>query len=340
MLIFKFMKTLVTGGAGFIGSHTVDAILKQGHDVTVVDNFFSGREKNLNNAKDFAKQNGRTLDIIKGDISDPIMWKNLPKVDAVFHIAAQTSVTASVKESDRDFAWNIQAAKYLCDYIRQKGVRFLLYTNTAGALYGAANEIPTPEVHPLHPTSLYGATKSFLETYVRALAESLKMEKTWSNDPSSNNYFSWGSLRLGNVYGPRQITKGEAGVVPIFIEKFISHQEPTIFGTGKETRDYVHVDDVVFALMTVFSLQQKQKIDEAYNVGTGKETSTQQVFDLVKSALGDKTRTSKAQYQDLRPGELEKSCLNIDKISKLGWKPRWNFSDGVPQTVEFYLNDR
>jgi UDP-glucose 4-epimerase len=333
------MKILVTGGAGFIGSHIVDALLKRKHDVIVVDNFYSGREKNLLNAKKIAHEKNVELSIVKADISNEKTWKELPSTQAIFHIAAQTSVTASVLESDRDFSWNILAAKYLVEYIKKNRTNYLLYSNTAGALYGIPEVIPTNETQPLHPICPYGATKSFLETYIRALTESLKMEKKWSNDPSSQHYFSWASLRLGNVYGPRQITKGEAGVVPIFIEKLFSQESPTIFGSGKETRDYVHVDDVVSAFMTVFERQQKEKVDEAFNVGTSIGTQTQDVFKNVLLSMKDKTTVKEPKHSSLRPGELEKSCLDISKLKKLGWSPAWSFEKGVNQTVQFYLEN-
>jgi UDP-glucose 4-epimerase len=331
------MKALVTGGAGFIGSHIVDALLKKRHDVVVVDNFYSGREKNLSDAKKIAQEMNVELTIVKADISLEKTWKELPSVQAIFHIAAQTSVTASVLESDRDFSWNILAAKYLVEFIKKNKIQFLLYSNTAGALYGVPEVIPTNETQPLHPICPYGATKSFLETYIRALTESLKMDNKWSNDSTKANYFSWASLRLGNVYGPRQITKGEAGVVPIFIEKLFSQEVPTIFGSGKETRDYVHVHDVVSAFMTVFEKQQKGKVDEAFNVGTGVATQTHDVFQNVLKNMKDKTTIKEAKHASLRPGELEKSCLDVSKLKKLGWTPSWDFEKGVSQTVKVYL---
>ena len=331
------MRTLVTGGAGFIGSHTVDALLSCGHEVTVLDNFFSGREKNLTTARKLAKERNLVLTVVDGDVSDPVTWKKLPAFEAIFHIAAQTSVTASVKESDRDFLWNVSSAKYLCDFIRNSGTKYLVYTNTAGALYGAAETVPTPETSPLHPTSPYGATKSFLETYMRALSQSLKMEEVWSSVPENKTYFTWASLRLANVYGPRQITKGEAGVVPIFIEKFLSNDQPTIFGTGGETRDYVHVADVVAALMLAFSFQQKRAVDDAFNVGTGVETSTQSVFDHVRKAVGPRTKIHSPLFSPLRPGELTRSCLNTEKIKTLGWAPTHKFATGVEETTVHYI---
>lgn len=332
------MKVLVTGGAGFIGSHLVDALLKKNHQILVLDNFYSGREKNLADAKVYAQKHKLGFEVLTGDTADKHVWSVIPHVDAVFHVAAQTSVTVSVQDRDKDFAWNIVAAKNLIDFILEKKVRHLIYTNTAGALYGVPSEIPTPETHTIYPTSPYGATKSFLETYVRALSVSLKMERTLSNSPNDKNYFSWASLRLGNVYGPRQMTKGEAGVVPIFIEKFLAGTAPVIFGSGNETRDYVHVEDVVSAHMKIFELQQGQAIDDSYNVGTGVETKTREVFDSVKSALHDKAKGVHQPTQSpLRPGELEKSCLDIRKLKKLGWTPTWDFKSGVEQTVKEYL---
>ncbi len=231
------MRIIITGGAGFIGSNIVDALVNDKNDVVIFDNFYSGRKKNLLNAESIAAKNKTQFEIIEGDISLSSDWKKIPPADAIFHIAAQTSVTASVKERDKDFAWNINASKNLIEFLLDKNVKYLLYSNTAGALYGVPTEFPTPETHSVYPTSPYGATKSFLETYIRALSTSLKSEGTWSDSINDKNYFSWSSLRLGNVYGPRQITKGEAGVVPIFIEKFFSNKAPFIFGTGNETRD-------------------------------------------------------------------------------------------------------
>lgn len=331
------MKTLVTGGAGFIGSHIVDALLDEGHDVFIIDNYFSGRDKNLDHAKKKAVEKNLQLETFDADISNALIWSKVPPVQAVFHAAAQTSVTASVKESHRDFSWNVLSSKFIIDFMRANGVKYFLYTNTAGALYGVPHEIPTSEDHTIHPTSPYGATKSFFETYIRALTISLKSEGVYSNNPKDPNYFSWASLRLGNVYGPRQITKGEAGVVPIFIEKFLENSTPTIFGNGKETRDYIHVSDVVSAFMHIFKLQQQLPIDDSFNVGTGEETQTQLVFDLVKESLHSKTTVAKANYSSLRPGELERSCLNISKLKKLGWSPKWLFKEGVKDTVNKYL---
>lgn len=332
------MKVLVTGGAGFIGSHMVDALLTAGHHVFVVDNYFSGRDRNLDNAKKIAKAKGLALETLDADISNALIWSKIPPVDAIFHTAAQTSVTASVKESHRDFSWNVLACKFIIDFIRLHSVKYFLYTNTAGALYGVPTIIPTPEDHTLYPTAPYGATKSFLETYLRALTISLKSEKTLSDDPNSENYFSWASLRLGNVYGPRQITKGEAGVVPIFIEKILAKQNPIIFGKGTETRDYVHVADVVSAFMHIFEMQQKAPVDDSFNVGTSEETTTNDVYNFVKKNMpAELTSSIQAEYSLLRPGELEKSCLNINKLKKTGWAPKWKFSEGVAQTVKHYL---
>ncbi|MEZ4814825.1 MAG: GDP-mannose 4,6-dehydratase [Bdellovibrionota bacterium] len=331
------MKTLVTGGAGFIGSHLVDTLLEDGHHVFVVDNYYSGRDKNLDQARKIAARKNLQLETFDADISNALIWSKVPAVDAVFHTAAQTSVTVSVKESHRDFSWNVLASKFIIDYMRANSVKHFLYTNTAGALYGVPSQIPTPETHTLYPTSPYGATKSFFETYIRALTVSLKSEGVYSNKPQDHNYFTWASLRLGNVYGPRQITKGEAGVVPIFIEKLLANSTPTIFGSGKETRDYVHVADVVSAFMHIFKLQQQSPIDDAYNVGTGQETQTQEVFEYVKNNMQGKTQTDKSICAPLRPGELERSCLDISKLKKLGWSPLWSFKDGVKDTVEHYL---
>ena len=341
---------VVTGGAGFIGSHLVDALLALNHHVTVIDDLSTGRESNLDSAKKQAAEKKLRLEIIKGSISDPKVWEKLPRHDGIFHMAAQTSVTVSVKDPDLDFNSNILSAKLLINWLRSKKVRTLVYANTAGALYGQAQHFPTDERHPLKPLSPYGATKAFTESYLGALGRALKDLKEWSDDPAAENYFSWAALRLGNVYGDRQYPKGEAGVLPIFIETICEGKAPTIFGDGAKTRDYVHVRDVVSAFVTAFQKLQTKPLDECFNVATGVETRDIDVFDHIIEALHARAGTPGAsarvknslsikepKFAGIRAGEVVRSLLDVNKIEAyLGWKPTVDFAKGVVETVNNY----
>jgi UDP-glucose 4-epimerase len=341
------MKVVVTGGAGFIGSHLVDALLEKGCDVTVIDDLSSGREGNLEKA--FAKKSPK-VELIKGNISDAKIWEKLPAHDALFHLAAQTSVTASVENPDHDFDSNVNSFRHIVKWIRKNKVRVLVYTNTAGAMYGAASTFPTDERHAMAPLCPYGATKTFPELYIGSLARALKASGDWSSLPSDANYFSWASLRLGNVYGPRQITKGEAGVIPIFIETIAQGKTPTIFGDGRKTRDYVYVRDVVRAYVAAWEKLQQVALDDFYNVGTMVETHDIDVFDGVLDAMQARSKTPGAPaatknaqkinepiFKPVRPGEVLRSFLNTNKIEAfLGWRPETDFQSGVNETVNTY----
>ncbi len=341
------MRVLVTGGAGFIGSHLVDLLVAQGLDLCVIDDLSSGSELNLLSAKKLAKELGQKLSLIQGDISQKTTWEKIEgDFDAFFHLAAQTSVTYSVKNPELDFQSNVQSVLHISRFLRERKVRHFIYANTAGALYGPTENVPTPETEALRPLSPYGATKSFMETYISSLASSLKGSGEWSSDPHQKNYFSWTSLRLGNIYGPRQTTKGEAGVIPIFIEEISNSRAPCIFGDGSKTRDYLYIDDVVLAFKKAFALSQNEVIDDAFNVGSGIETSDQQVFDEVFKAI--KTRATEKgesfwpkqvvpRKDHVRPGEVHQSCLDTNKIfKKMMFKSSMDFSKGVLNTVLSY----
>jgi UDP-glucose 4-epimerase len=325
----------------------VDALLARGHDVTVVDNFYSGRLENLAPAARAANQHGLTLKIIEADVAAEGTWDALAPHDAVLHFAAQTSVTYSVQRSDFDFQNNVKPVVHLMKWLRRTRARYFLYANSAGALYGEASELPTPEHAPLNPLSPYGATKAFTETYTGALCRALKGSDDWSDDPASERYFSWASLRLGNVFGPRQRTRGEAGVVPIFIEEMAAGRTPVIFGDGTKLRDYVHVSDVTSGFMRALEVIQRTPIDDVFNLATGVETSDQRVFDEVASAVraraGAELAFKKAlgitrpRYHAVRAGEVIRSSLAVAKIHRvLGWKAETEFAEGVRQTVRAY----
>lgn len=343
------MKILVTGGAGFIGSHAVDGLIGHGLDVTVLDDFSSGRESNLAKARDLAKAKGLQLEIIRDSVSNIELWAKLPPHDGLLHFAAQTSVTASVTKPEHDFAVNVNCIPAMLQWVQRSGTRFVVYANTAGALYGEAQAFPTDERSAIAPLSPYGATKSFFETYLGALTRARKASGDWTSDPHLPSYFSWISLRLGNVYGPRQISKGEAGVVPIFIETLVRGEAPTIFGDGNKVRDYVHVEDVTRAFVGALDKLRQVAIDDVFNVSTGVETRDIEVFDAVLDALQERARGkdgAKAQkclsvkeprFQSVRPGEVRRSSLNNFKLqSYLNWRPERTFQEGVRDTVMSY----
>jgi UDP-glucose 4-epimerase len=348
------MKILVTGGAGFIGSHVVDQLVQRGHQLTVLDHFKSGRMSNLKQAIEISKKNKKPLKIIRGDISKSEVWKKMPAFDAFFHFAAQTSVTASVSQLPLDFSWNVKSVEHIIQWIRKRKIRFVMYANTAGALYGDASQIPTTEQSVLNPLSPYGATKSFLETYLRALSFSWKGSGDCDSNPSSSKYFSWASMRLANVYGPQQISKGEAGVIPIFTEKFLAQKTPSIFGSGRETRDYVHVGDVAAAFMSIFEKMQLQPIDDVFNVGATREVPTELIYKLVREELlnvlsKDNKKHSKVlswlkknsspNFSPLRPGELKRSAVSVDKLKSFSnWSPKKSIEEGIKETVQYFVD--
>lgn len=345
------LKVVVTGGAGFIASHIVDALLEKGHAVRVVDNFATGRHRNLKHAQELATRGRGTLEILEADIAQAATWEKLGPADALFHFAAQTSVTYSVENPDLDFQTNILPALHLTKWFRREGVKHFLYANTAGALYGEAPVFPTPETTPLRPLAPYGATKGFTESYVSALTCALKTATVWSNDPKAPNYFSWTALRLANIYGPRQYPKGEAGVVPIFIEELVAGRAPTIFGNGEnKVRDYTHVSDVCAAFMTAFERSQQGPVDDVFNVATGRAISDGEVFREVLKAVHTRGQHEptwakslavvSAHHQSVRPGEVMTSSLSADKIQKvMGWQAKIAFAEGIRDTVTTYPLD-
>jgi len=344
------MKVVVTGGAGFIGSHVCDALLKAGHDVTVVDDFSSGRNANLEEAFELAQRMGLKFRIVRASISQEDTWTNLEAADAIVHLAAQTSVTASVHDSKKDFEINVLPTQYIISWVRRYQVRMVVYANTAGAMYGKTSYYPTDERAAIRPLSPYGATKNFFEIYLSSICEALKASQAWSSQPKEKNYFSWTSLRLSNVYGPRQITKGEAGVIPIFVETLGKSDAPTIFGDGSKTRDYIHVSDVVSAVMMSLEKMQQTHLDEGFNIATSIETRDIELFEFLVHTMHEigsdpdsrleyrnSLKINQPKFSPVRPGEVLRSVMDINKAAALlGWKPRVTFHKGLVETVSHY----
>ncbi len=302
------MKILLTGGAGFIGSHVVDRLIANGHDVAVVDNLATGSRENVNPKAGFYE-----LDVAAPSLRG-IFDEERPEV--VNHHAAHANVTRSMRDPMLDAASNIIGSLNLLECARAVGVRKIVYATTGGALYGNPKHLPADESHPIQPPSNYGVSKFAAELYMRVYADTYGLTYT--------------ALRYANVYGPRQEPHGEAGVVPIFAKAMMGGERPKIFGDGAKTRDYVHVSDVAEA--NLLALQYGD--NESFNIGTGIETTDFEVFDAVRRALGIEMDP---MYADKRPGEVERIALDCSKARRLlRWQPRLSFAEGIAATIPFY----
>jgi len=297
---------VVTGGAGFVGSHVAELLHDRGHDVTVVDDLSSGKRENV-------PEGCRLLEL---DITDAAgVHRALDGATFVCHLAAQASVTVSVKEPDRDLAINVAGTLNVCAAAAAAGAP-VVFASTGGALYGDNAPIPTPEGSPTEPLAPYGASKLAGEAYVG----------TWSRLHDAGNVV----LRLGNVYGPRQSFDGEAGVVAIFSHCLVHGQSPTVYGDGTQTRDYVYVGDVARA----FLLAGESGRAGTYNVGTGIGTSVLELLDSLERSAGVSVER---KSEPLRKGELRASALDSSRIrDELGWEPAVGLDEGLAQTFAWY----
>jgi UDP-glucose 4-epimerase len=314
------MKILVTGGAGFIGSNVVDGYIEKGHTVVVVDNLFTGKKENLNPAATFCEVDIRSTEVRK------IIEKERPEV--VNHHAAQISVPASVQDPSFDADVNVKGLINILEASRKNGVRKVVFISSGGAIYGEADQYPTTENYSPEPLSPYAITKLASECYL------------------SYYHHQWGLdytiLRYANIYGPRQIPQGEAGVVAIFMSRLMNNQPCTLYHFPEEPsgmiRDYCFVGDVVKANL----LALEQSDNDTFNIGTEKEINTLDLFRIifeevkkVKKDLDDKLREPKCE--PARPGDIAKSCLVIEKASSgLGWKPETSLAEGIKATLEWY----
>src|ERR1700722_11130762 len=302
-------RAIVTGGAGFIGSHVVDALLAKGCEVTVIDDLSSGRASNVASGAEL-----RELDIVDRDALQRVFEEVRPA--AVYHLAAQASVTASVADPSRDCAANVQGTMNVVDAATKLGAP-LSFTSTGGALYGDEAPLPTSEERIPAPLAPYGASKWAAEAYVN----------TWSLSSGVPHAV----CRLGNVYGPRQSPHGEAGVVAIFSEHLHTGKAPKMFGQGKPTRDYVYVGDVVAALIAANGKH------GTFNVATGVETDVATLWSVLKQAAGSDIEPELA---DLRPGELQRSCLDTRLAQReLGWRAEVPIEAGLRQTYEALVEE-
>jgi UDP-glucose 4-epimerase len=308
------LKILITGGAGFIGSHIADAFISSGHSVVVLDNLSSGKIQNLNPAVVF----------IEGDIRDKNLINrifNEHRFDVINHHAAQMDVRKSVEDPIFDAETNIIGSLNLLEASVKYSIKRFIFASTGGAIYGEQEYYPADEVHPTAPESPYGVAKRSLELYLHYYRKVYGLEHT--------------IFRYANVYGPRQDPHGEAGVVSIFMNALIEGRQSTIFGKGAQTRDYVFVSDVVRAHLLAL---EKSTGSETFNVSTGIETSVNDIFGTIAAVL---SKDEKAKYADARKGELERSVCSYKKIEQyFGWKPEVKLQDGLEATAKYFQSHR
>ncbi len=301
------MDCLVTGGAGFIGSNLVDGLIEHGARVTVLDDLSTGRRSNLDGAL-AAGATLHELDVRDRDAVAEIFAQARPQV--VFHLAAQIDVRASIEEPARDADVNVLGAISVLEAARHSGVRRLVHTSTGGGLYGDAELLPTPEDHPVRPLAPYGQSKYAAEGYFELYARLHGLSTT--------------SLRYGNVYGPRQDVHGEAGVVAIFCGHLLEGRAPTVFGDGRQTRDWVEVGDVVRANL----LAARSSLTGPVNIGHGRETSLLELLDALRE-VGERPLLE-PEFAPDRKGEVRRSCLDVSRArQELGWKARVELREGL-----------
>ena len=304
------MKILVTGGAGFIGSHVVDAFLGAGHQVCVVDNLATGNPGWL------AGKPVRlhVLDLRSARLAE-VFAEERPEV--VAHLAAQAAVSRSVVDPAFDASVNVMGGLHLLDCCRRAGVKRVIYSSSGGAGYGETDVVPTPEGHISSPASPYGVAKVAMEHYTAALGA----------------IYGWSavSLRYANVYGPRQNPEGEAGVVAIFCTRLLRGQTCVINGDGKQTRDYTYVGDVAAANLAAL---ERPHVRGHFNIGTGVETTVVDLYErLVRAARLDAAPT----HAPARPGEQRRSCLDPALAAReLGWRPTVSLDEGLARTYQSF----
>ncbi|MCE2404225.1 MAG: NAD-dependent epimerase/dehydratase family protein [Dehalococcoidia bacterium] len=298
---------VVTGGAGFIGSHLVDRYVELGHRVVVVDDLTTGHLRNLNKAAKFYHTS------VTQPAVEEIFQREQPQV--VNHHAAQISVADSVRDPLKDAAINIQGTLRLIELSRSYGVERFIFSSSGGTIYGEPEYTPCDESQPVNPLSPYALSKFAAEEYLELYRKTYRL-----------NYVT---LRYGNVYGPRQDPHGEAGVVAIFIKAMLEGRQPRVFGSGDQERDFVAVSDVVEANMLAM-----EKGSGAYNVGTGVGTSINRIFEILKGITKYKWNQVTAPA---RRNEVFKISLDSSRLRReLGWEPALSLEDGLADTVDYF----
>ena len=309
----NYKKALVTGGAGFIGSHLVDTLYKNNIEVLVVDNLLTGKKQNLN-----------SLDLdntIYGDVGSEDTLEHIMNFnpDVCFHLAAQSSVVISVEDPLLDFEHNLLQPVQLIKTLLDTDCKQFIFTSSGGTIFGEPDVIPTSEVdYAGEPASPYGLAKKKLNELIEAMLQ--------------NETMSYSILNLSNVYGPRQDPHGEAGVMSIFTGKLLNNETPTIYGDGEQTRDYVYVLDVVDALIKSSESDKNLFL----NIGTGIETSVNDLLSILSEKI---SWDGEAEYKPQREGELLRSVLNNQRAKdQIGWEPAHTLDHGLNELIDWFKN--
>ena len=302
------MKILVTGGAGFIGSHVCDEFIAKGHSVEALDNLSTGSRKNLSAAVPLA-----VLDIRSPEAASYIVAH---RPDVICHLAAQMDVRKSVDDPRFDAESNIVGTLNLLEAARRAGVKKFIFSSTGGAIYGEQDLFPAPETHATRPVSPYGVSKAAGELYLGYYRAQYGL--------------NFVALRYANVYGPRQNPHGEAGVVAIFAQRLVTRESCTIYGDGAQTRDFVFAQDVARAN----SLALERDFVGPVNIGTGIETDINRVYELLAAAAGVR---QPATHAAAKPGEQRRSCIDPSLAKRvLGWSPTIAVEEGLRQTIAYF----
>jgi len=302
------MHCLITGGAGFIGSHVADAFVEQGHTVHVLDDLSSGRRANVPEEASL-----HVCDIRSTEAAELIREESF---EVIVHHAAQMDVRASVEDPGFDAEVNIGGFLNLIEAGRKHGLQKVILASTGGAIYGEPEYVPQDTEHPLRPVSPYGVAKLSAEKYLYFYRQQYGIDAV--------------SLRYANVYGPRQNPHGEAGVVAIFAREMLTGGDPVINGSGEQTRDYVYVDDVVRANLAAL----KYEGSGVFNVGTARETSVNELFRMIRQKVGTDIEE---KHGPAKPGEQQRSVLGYDRTeNELGWTPEVRIREGLGHTVQWF----
>ncbi|MBM7558072.1 SDR family oxidoreductase [Halanaerobacter jeridensis] len=304
----KVNTVLVTGGAGFIGSHIVDQLIENNHQVVVVDNFSTGKEENLN-------EQAEVFDLdIRDDLTTVFSKFD---IEYVIHQAAQIDIQKSIAAPDFDSDVNVTGTVNLLNYCTEYDVKKVVYASSA-AVYGQPEYLGIDEEHLVNPISFYGVSKHTPEHYLKVFSELYDLDYT--------------ILRYANAYGIRQDPKGEGGVISIFVDKFLSGENPTIFGDGEQTRDFVYVDDIAAANLAAMD----NGSEEIINISCNQQTSVNQLVDLMNDIVDTDLE---ANYEEERAGDIRYSYLINDKAKEvLDWEPQYSLEEGLKETFDYYKN--
>ena len=307
----RSMRTLVTGGAGFIGSNVVDALIERGDEVTVVDNLTTGKRENLEQALAAGAK------LVEADMRDGQAMKDVAaqaQPEVVFHLGAQIDVRRSVADPAFDATVNVIGTINMLAAAHEAGARRFVNSSTGGAIYGEGRQIPAPETHPQEPEAGYGQSKLSAEGYCELFRRL--------------HGFSTVSLRYGNVYGPRQDPLGEAGVVAIFCGKLLDGEQPLVFGDGLQTRDYVYVGDVVAANLAAAS----SDAGGAFNVGLGVESTVLDIVEILGRLAG--REDFQPEHAPERKGEIRRIAIDPSRArEELGWEAKVQVEEGLDRTL-------